>query len=168
MENLLDDFAAYIQGLCAKHVDIKHTEEESHFVVLHSDSQLQGKNQTYPLVTLDKLEISYTGPEDATRKMRLIEMMFLKKTANNAEASEILAVKTEMERVAEDFIKKIKKDKKNRAVYPFLKTLKLDEIRLNYIENNSINLFGALLSFNYDLPFSYELEDGRFTNDVLS
>ena len=162
MENLLDNFTDYISGLCEKHVEIQHSEEESHFVELNSDAQLKTPSQSYPVVTLDKLEITYTGPEDATRKQRYVELMFLDKVTNNGGNADVTAVKNRMERTAEDFIRKIKLDRKDRGKYPFLKTLKLSEIHLNFVENVSINVHGTLVSFNFDLPFIDKLEPGRF------
>ena len=162
MENLLDNFTDYISSLCKKHVEICHSEEESHFVELNSDSQLKTPNQSYPVVTLDKLEITYSGPEDATRKQRYVELMFLDKVTNNDGNAEITEVKNRMERISEDFIRKIKIDRKDRVKYPFLRTLKLSEIRLNFVENISINVHGTLVSFNFDLPFIDQLEPGRF------
>ena len=164
MENLLDDFTSYISLLCEKHVDIKHSEEESHFIQLHSDSQLKSKNQSYPVVTLDKLEITYMGVEDSIRKQRYVEIMFVDKLPSNSSNDEIQEAKNKMERISEDFIRKIKLDRKNRVAYPFLKTLKINEIRLNFVENAEINVHGTLLAFNFDLPFIDQLEDGRFTD----
>ena len=50
-DNSLTQFTAYVEMLCAKHVDIHHTQEEPHFIELNDEKQLAaGKNQVYPLV----------------------------------------------------------------------------------------------------------------------
>jgi hypothetical protein len=67
-----------------------------------------------------------------------------------------------MERIAEDFLKKIKVDKRDRKAFPFLKNLSLSDIELNFVENPGFNVYGALLSFNFELGFDETLESGRF------
>lgn len=162
--NSLDDFTSYIENLCRKHVVIKHTDEDCHFIQLNDDQQFQDlKSMTFPIVSLDKLTISYTGSEDSTRKSRYCELMFLE-SASAGDFSEIQIVKNRMERVAEDFVKKMKADRKQRALYPFLKTLVLSGIEFNFVENKADGLYGGLLSFNFDLPFIEALEPGRFTD----
>lgn len=164
--NLLADFTDYIESLCATHVDIKHVkgdEDNQHFIELNIDQQLQdSKHICYPLVCMEKLTISYTGLEDSTNKNRYCEIMFLDSVSDTTDFVSIQNVKNAMERVAEDFIKKFKADRKNRSKYPFLKRLVLSNMELNPIENKSITLYGWLLSFNFELPFNETLESGRF------
>lgn len=160
--NFLDDFTAYIEQLCTKHVEIRHSETDTHFLQLNDDEQFHDmKSLTFPIVTLDKLTVSYTGQEDATRKSRYCELMFL----DSAGAGDFVAIqdaKNRMERVAEDFIKKMKADRKNRIQYPFLRTLVLSGIEFNFVENKAHGLYGGLLSFDFELPFVEDLEAGRF------
>ncbi len=160
--NTLDDFTQYVENLCRKHVEIKHSDDDCHFLQLNDDQQFQElKNITFPMVTLDKLTVSYTGSEDSTRKSRYCELMFLDK-AGAGDFVEIQEVKNRMERVAEDFVKKMKADRKQRTLYPFLKTLVLSGVEFNFVENKAHGLYGGLLSFNFDLPFVDQLEAGRF------
>lgn len=167
--NQLSDFTAYIDSLCRKHVEILHSDDDRHFIELNDEQQLSdSKTLLYPLVTLDKLTVSYTGGEDFMNKNRYVEMMFLDSIRNSKDFVEIQLAKNAMERIAEDFLRKIKKDKRSRAKYPFLKNLSLSDIELNFVENSSLNVYGALLSFNFELGFVEELEDGRFTPDSES
>lgn len=164
-DNTLDQFTGYIESLCTKHVDILHTEEDPRFIELNSEKQMaRSKSQLYPLVTLDKLTISYTGDEDATRKNRMVEMLFLELISDPNDDVAISDAKNKMESVAEDFIRKMKIDKKNRAVYPFLKTLKVSDMTIDYAENEDKGLYGVLLSFSFELPFIMQLADGRFND----
>ena len=162
--NLLDQFTAYVETLCKQHVDIRHTEYERRFVELNSDEQLsKSKDQLFPFVALDKLTINYSGQEDATRKSRYVELLFLDR-AEAGDFAGIQAVKNKMERVAEDFIRKMKADRKKRNEFPFLRTLQLSGIEFNFIENKMIGVYGGLLSFNFELPFVEDLPAGRFVN----
>ena len=164
--NQLSDFTEYTENLCVKHVDILHVvddEDHKHFIELNDEQQLQdAKSFCYPLVTMDKLTISYNGQQDSTLKNRYVEIMFLDSVSDTGDFKRIQQVKNSMERVAEDFIMKMKTDRKDRVAYSFLKCLVLSNIELNFVENKAINLYGVLLSFNFELPFVETLEAGRF------
>jgi len=163
-DNLLDDFTAYIESLCRKHTSIKHTGEKKHFVRLDNDELLQdGKaNLYYPLVTMDKLTVSYTGLDDSFRKGRHVELMFLDHISDVGNFDNISDVWSNMESVAEDFLKKIRIDRRNTTLYPFLKSLTIDNAELDYVENIQTHLWGVLLSFDIGLPFNNCIEPGRF------
>lgn len=160
-KNLLDEFDNYIEGLCRKHTSIRHTDAKKHFVKLATDEILQGGKAIvfYPVVTLEKLTNSYTGLADSFRKNRHVEMMFLDHITDSGNFKQIEAVWTNMEFVAEDFLKKIRED---RRVYPFFKSLKIDNAELDYVENIQAHLWGVLLSFDIDLPFDNCIPQGRF------
>ncbi|GAB6122280.1 hypothetical protein [Dysgonomonas termitidis] len=160
-ENLLDDFTEYIENLCRKHVLIKHSAEKKHFVRLDNDELLQeGKaNIYYPVVTMEKLTVSYTSQPDNFRKSRHVELMFLDHIRDAGDFNNIENVWTKMEAVAEDFIKKIRVDKRN---LPFLKSLVMDNAELDYVENIKAHLWGVLLSFDINLPFDNCLDPDRF------
>lgn len=162
-KNLLDEFTAYIEDLCKKHTWIQHTAERKHFIRLDSDELLQeGKaNIYYPVVTMDKLTVSYTSEPDNFRKSRYIELMFLDHIRDAGDFNNIQNVWTKMEAVAEDFLNKIRMDKRN---LPFLKSLMIDNAELEYVENIKTHLWGVLLSFNIDLPFNNCLDPDRFDN----
>ena len=162
-DNLLANFTDYIKSLCASHVEILHTSSRKHFIELNDDEQLQNsKSLCYPLVALEKLSVFYNGQEDSALKNRHIEMMFLQTVKDAGDFTKIQEVKNAMERIAEDFIKKMKVDRKNRKIYPFLKNMVLSNIELNFVENKGMNLYGALISFDFELKFDETLEVGRF------
>ena len=160
-KNLLDEFDNYIEDLCRKHTSIRHTDKKKHFVKLAKDEILQeGKAVVfYPVVTLEKLTNTYTGLADSFRKNRHVELMFLDHLSDGGNFKQIESVWTNMESVAEDFLKKIRED---RRVYPFLKSLKVDNAELDYVENVQTHLWGVLLSFDIDLPFDNCIAPGRF------
>lgn len=163
---LLDDFTRYIENLCKKHVLIKHSAEEKHFVRLDNDELLQeGKAGIYcPVVTMDKLANTYTDQEDNFRKRRHVELMFLDHIRDAGNFNDIESVWTTMESVAEDFLKKIRADRKDRVNYPFLRSLVISNVELYYVENIEEHLWGVLLSFETDLPFNNCLDPERFDN----
>ncbi len=163
--NQLSDFTSYIEKLCRDHVDIRHSDRKQHFVELNNDQQMQdAKGLYHPIVTLDKLTVNYIGQEDATNKSRYVEMMFLDSTSQKGDFNAIQLIKNKMERVAEDFLKKMKVDRKNRKKFPFLRNLSITDAELNFVENGPMGLYGALLSFVFELPFDETLEDGRFVS----
>lgn len=165
-DNSLTQFTAYVEMLCAKHVDIHHTPEEPHFIELNDEKQLAaGKNQVYPLVALDKLTINYSGSNDGMLKSRVCDILFLDK-APAGDYVEVQRIKNKMELIAEEFVVKMKQDSRNRAKYPFLRNLVVGSIEINHVDNEGINLHGALLSFSYELPFPETIVEGRFDENV--
>lgn len=165
-DNSLTQFTAYVEMLCAKHVDIHHTPEEPHFIELNDEKQLAaGKNQVYPLVALDKLTINYSGSNDGMLKSRVCDILFLDK-APAGDYVEVQRIKNKMELIAEEFVVKMKQDSLDRAKYPFLRNLVVGSIEINHVDNEGINLHGALLSFSYELPFSEQISEGRFNENL--
>ena len=163
--NILEDFSAYIETLCREHSEILHASDDRHFMELNDQQQfVQSKVLRFPLVTLEKLNISYTGQNDGMRKNRYVEIMFLEQVRDAADFVKIQTIKNKTERIAEDFLKRMKADRKDRLNYPFLKCLTVSNIELNYVENKSINLYGTLLSLNFELPFDETLDAGRFVS----
>lgn len=164
MADLLTDFTDYIESLCVKHVDVKHNHNgEQHFVELSTDKMMQElKTLYYPFVTLDKLTITYPWHDDNRRKRRYIEMMFLDTVADAGDFARIKEVKSNMERIAEEFLLKIDKDRKDRKGFSFLRGLVMDGVELNYVENESVSMYGVLLSAQYELPYPGCLPAGRF------
>lgn len=165
-DNSLTQFTAYVEMLCAKHVDIHHTPEEPHFIELNDEKQLAaGKNQVYPLVALDKLTINYSGANDGMLKSRVCDILFLDK-APAGDYVEVQLIKNKMELIAEEFVVKMKQDSRDRAKYPYLRNLVVGSIEINHVDNEGINLHGALLSFSYEIPFSETIAEGRFDENV--
>ena len=161
--NSLQDFTAYIESLCTKHVDIRHIKSDPRFIELNSEKQLNAqRTQLYPIVALDKLTISYSGQNDAMQKSRIVDLLFLDKAKQVGDYAEVQLIKNRMERIAEEFVIRIKMDSKDRVNYPYLRNLVIGSIELNLIDNEGINLHGALLSFSYELPFTEYIEAGRF------
>ena len=164
MADLLDDFTAYIESLCEKHVDIQHNPSgERHFVELSTDKMMQKmKNLYYPFVTLDNLTITYPWSDDNRRKRRYLELMFLDNVSDTGDFVRIQEVKNNMEKIAEEFLLKIDEDRKDRRTFPFLRGLVMEGVEINYVENESATLYGVLLSAQYELPFPGCLSSGRF------
>ena len=164
--NQLSDFTGYIENLCVSHVVIKHVkddEDHQHFIELNDDQKIHDlKHICFPFVAMDKLTINYTGQNDGMNKNRYVELMFLDKVSDPGDYAGIQTAKNAMERIAEDFIKKFKVDRKDRATNPFLKCLVLSNISVDLVENKAESTYGALLSFNFELPFNETLETGRF------
>lgn len=162
-KNDLTDFTSYIESLCEKHTAVNHTEKKKHFLELGNDQQLQeGKKLYYPIVTMEKLTNSYTDQPDNIRKKRNIELMFLDHVQDAGNFNDINSIWNNMEWIAEDFLRKIKEDRRDKNTYPFLQKLRLNSAELDLVENVSTHLWGVLLSFELDIPFSECIEVGRF------
>lgn len=159
----LTDFTKYIESLCEQHTSINHTKDKAHFLELGNDQQLQmGKKLYYPVVTMEKLTNSYSDQPDNIRKKRNIELMFLDHVPDATNFKNINSIWDNMEWIAEDFLRKINQDKRDKKTYPFLQKLRLSNAELDLVENVSTHLWGVLLSFEIDLPFSECIEVGRF------
>ena len=158
----LSYFSHYIEMLARRHKDIRHTNAEMHFIELASDQQFQKmKSLVYPVVAFDRLTITYNMLEDAERKNRYVEIMFLDKCPVG-EFARIKAIKDKMEQIAEDFLIQIRNDRKKRNSYKFLRSMQLDSAEVNYVENESIGIFGVLLSVNVDSPMAMCFKEDPF------
>lgn len=161
--NQLSDFTLYMESLCKKHIDILHSDDQKHFVELNKAQQLtESKLFVYPLVTIDKLTVNYQNAEDFMTKNQHVEIMFLESVSDPADYAGIQQALNKMERITEDFIRKMKIDKRDRQAYPYLRNLALSDIELNFVENSSLGVYGTLLSMNFELPFVEVLDQGRF------
>lgn len=160
----LIDFTLYIEDLCKSHTLIKHRPTEKHFVRLAKDELLQETRALvfYPVVTMESLTNSYTSLEDSFRKSRHLELMFLDHVGDIGDFDSIEKVWDDMESIAEDFIRKIRVDKRDRKKYPFLQSLNMTSVELDRVENVQTHLWGVLLSFDLDLPFDNCIDAGRF------
>lgn len=160
--NSLDAFTLYIEDLCRRHTSINHTADEKHFVRLNSEELPQEQHTIikYPVVTMDKITATYTGAVDAEHKSRNIELMFLDWVTDPGDSNRIEAVFANMEEIAEDFLRRMKTDRRNKA-YPFLKNFTISA-ELDYVEAVSTLFYGVLLSFDFDAPFDNCIKDGRF------
>lgn len=162
MQNTLNDFTAYIRDLCKRHVDVKHTDTEKHFIELRAEAQFTSKSLRLPVVAIDKLQLTYKGQNDSLRKDRYIEILFLDKCADGSNTDKIQDIQDRMESICEDFINKMREDKKSRKI-DFLKNLIIGDIQVFQIENKNASLYGAMMSFSFDLPYSGVLRSGKFS-----
>lgn len=154
MENdVLKDFAAYVEYFCSIHKRIAHSEKKKHFVRLDSQELPQSINATlyYPVVTLEKLTATYSDLEDNPHKSRYIEMLFLDTVPDSGNFKRIEDVQSAMERIAESFIFKTKKMKRD-SKFPGLRNLRLTNVEIDYVSNVATLLWGVLLSFDLETP----------------
>jgi len=162
--NLIDDLTKYFEGLCRKHAWVLHSDTKKHFVRLDKEEQLEvGKTIHYPAVSLESLTCNYPMNEDSLTKGRHIEMMFLDRVSGSGDFVNIEKVKAKMETIAEDFLRKIRKDRKDRKTYPILKAMAMSEVELDYVEGVASCLYGVILSFNISMPFKEDIEEDHFT-----
>lgn len=163
--NLIDDLTLYFEGLCRKHSLILHSDTRKHFVRLDKEEQLNaGKTVHYPVVSMESLTSNYPMHEDSLTKGRHIEMMFLDNVSGSGEFVKIETAKAKMESIAEDFLRRIRIDRKNRTAYPVLKSMVMSEVELDYVEGIATSLYGVLLSFNISMPFKECIDAGRFVD----
>lgn len=159
--NSLNEFSKYIEDLCRSHTVINHSDEETHFLELGNDQQLQKQKRLYtPCVTLEKLENSYSDQSDNIRKKKHVEIMFLDKVSDAGDFDKINLVWNEMEWVGEDFLKQIRLGQRSRNVS--LHKLKLSGAEMHLVENVATNMWGVLLSFEIELQFDECIQPGRF------
>jgi hypothetical protein len=162
--NLLEDFTEYVEYFCRIHKKIAHSPEKKHFVRLDHEELSQSINNRlfYPAVTLEKLTASYTGIEDSPVKNRHIEMLFLDKVKDAGDFKLIEEVQSRMESLAESFIFKTRKMRRNPN-FPVLRNLRLTDIEIDYVSNIATLLWGVLLSFDLEMPISECVNEDDFT-----
>ena len=165
MENdVLKDFAAYAEYFCRISKKIGHSPERKHFVRLDRQELKQSINAAlyFPVVTLEKLTASYSDAADNPRKSRYIEMLFLDKVPDAGDFAQIEDVQSRMESLAESFVFKTRKMRRNTA-FPFLRNLRLTNVELDYVSNISTLLCGVLLSFDMETPMEECVNEDDFT-----
>lgn len=163
--NLIDDLTSYFEGLCKKHAWVCHTDQKKHFVRLDKEEQLYvGKTIYYPVVTMESLTSNYPMHEDSLTKGRYIEIMVLDHVSGSGDYSKIEATKARMETIAEDFLRRIRIDRKKRSEYPILKSMSMSDVELDYVEGVATSLYGVLLSFNLSMPFKESIDEGHFVD----
>jgi len=161
--NLLDDFTAYVEYFCRIHKKIGHSGEKKHFVRLDHEELAQGLNGKlyFPIVTMEKLTASYSDVTDSAQKSRHIEMLFLDKVPDSGNFKQIEQVQSKMEAIAECFIFKTRKMRRNLR-FSFLRNLKLTGVEINYVSNISTFLWGVLLSFDMETPITECVNEDDF------
>jgi len=163
--NVLKDFTAYVEYFCSIHKQIAHTKDKKHFVRLDSQELSQSLTTVlyFPVVTLEKLTASYSDQVDSPLKTRHIEMLFLDKVPDPGDFKKIEEIQSEMERIAESFIFKTKKMKRNPA-FSVLRNLRLTNVEIDYVSNIATLLWGVLLSFDLETPIMECINDNDFIN----
>ncbi|MDR2086005.1 MAG: hypothetical protein LBP72_02400 [Dysgonamonadaceae bacterium] len=151
--NSLRDFSDYVEYFCRIHKQIAHTDERKHFVRLDHQELTQSINAGlyFPVVTLEKLTISYSDTADSFGKSRYIEMLFLDKVPDAGNFRQIEDVQSRMEKLAESFIFKTRTMRRHPE-WPELRTLRIHGVEINYVSNIKSLLWGVLLSFDMEMP----------------
>lgn len=151
--NTISSFSKYLENLCRQHKDILHSDENKHFIRLCANEQLSArKTICLPLVSLDKLTVSYKGDADNVKKNRLVEILFLDNVNDAGDFEKISDTWDRMEKLADDFLLKIKEDSKDRDNYPFLRNFSIGGAELEYLENVG-TLWGVILSIEILISF---------------
>lgn len=153
INNTISSFNQYLEELCSQHKDVLHTPEKRHFIRLCAEEQLSArKTICLPVIALDKLTVSYKGQEDSVKKHRFVELLFLDNVSDAGDFNQICNVWDRMEKIADDFLLKMKEDRKDKTNYPFLKNFSIDGAELEYLENVG-TLWGVILSIEIPVPF---------------
>ena len=161
--NVLKDFADYVEYFCRIHTKIMHRDDRKHFVRLDNQELQQSINANlyYPVVTLEKLTAGYSDVADSPQKTRHIEMLFLDSVSDAGNPKEIENVQSRMENIAESFIFKTQKMRRN-SKFETLRNLKMSNIELDYVSNIATLLWGVLLSFDVEIPISNCIDENDF------
>jgi hypothetical protein len=149
----LRDFSDYVEYFCSIHKQIVHSPERKHFVRLDHQELTQSINTGlyFPVVTMEKLTVTYSDMPDNTSKSRYIEMLFLDRVPDAGDFKQIEDVQTRMEKLAESFIFKTRKMRRNPE-WQELRTLRISSVEINYVSNIKSLLWGVLLSFDLEIP----------------
>lgn len=166
--NTISSFSKYLEDLSRMHKDIRHSDEKTHFIRLCRDEQITSRKNIYtPVVSIDKLSVGYKGSEDSVRKNRTVELLFLDNVSNASDFNAISDTWDRMEKIADDFLLKMKMDRENRNDYPFLRNFSIDGAELEYLEAVG-TLWGVLLSFELPIPFSECLDPDTYLKNAFN
>jgi hypothetical protein len=158
----LRDFSDYVEYFCRIHKKIAHSPEKKHFVRLDHQELAQSINANlyFPVVTLEKLTLTYSNMADNPNSLRHIEMLFLDKVPDAGDFKQIENVQYRMEKLAESFFFKTKNIDRNK--WPEFKRLRISSAEIDYVSNIKSFLWGVLLSFDLEMPCAECIDEDDF------
>lgn len=145
-------FVEYIEDLAKMHVDIKHDPDNAiHF--LSSDSRkhtYMDSELCYPAIIIDRGSgFSFSGGPGAYYKDKMYVIFILVHVSDTSDYAEIDAAFQKCENILCDIVNKMMEDKREQGLR-FLKTFKLEDVEVEYVENIDHSQYGIMAV----LPFS--------------
>lgn len=139
-------FADYIENLATRHVDIKHDPQNAiHFLSSESKKHTSIDSELcYPALILDRGNgFSFSGSPGAYFKDRMYILFILIHVSDTSNYQEINEAFQKSENILCDLINQMIEDKRNPDLR-FLKTFKLEEVEVEFVENMDNSQYGVM------------------------
>lgn len=163
------DLINYFESLARRHVLIQHTDTEKHFFRMELDELLGGFNRTdtvFPFLVLEGYSIDFTDNlSDNVFKNREGAFILMDKVSNPTDYDALHEVWDKLESIVDDFLAKIKADKRNPAT-PVIRNFDLSSIHVSLILNDINNSAGLRVRYQLSSPSPMEVNPAKWINEV--
>lgn len=146
------NFSEYIESLCAKHKDIKHSDTECHYTDISEGAQngYAHMHMHFPCVVLEEESVTFSnGQTDLEHDHHIV--LFLDHVRDTGDADEIRTVFNHMKTVAVDFLRRMNRDKK-KTIKP-LARFTINEVEMERVSLQAAALYGYAMSVNIETQF---------------
>ncbi len=151
----MNQLANYIEVLASKHIDIRHSEDEIHYLnatrekVTALDSVLH-----YPAVILNRGEgFGFSGVPSAVFKDKEWQLFFVEHVTDTSDYEQIEEKFSHCEAILEEFLNRILEDKRKPQLFPFLRTFDITGVTCYYVENSDNSLYGVMAVFDMETTY---------------
>lgn len=153
----ISNFSEYLEDLCKRHVDVKHSPTAKHFV--DSEAEKDTSEDTtlcYPAVILSKGSFAYSGSPDAYTKGYSYNLFVLEHITDTGDYEQIRTKRAFCSMILDELLQKIMEDKRARK-HPFLTMFSLSGIEGDDVENIDNALYGVMVELSIDIPFPVKI-----------
>jgi len=141
---VLQELSNYIEDLCRRHILIKHSSSERHFVNLNDDKKQTALAQElhYPAVYFSTSGYQLQGTDTAMKRMHTCRLEVWYHVTDTADYAQIEQRLSQANDILCDILAQMIHDKRQRAV-SVLKGIMLDGVQVFDIENRDNALYGC-------------------------
>lgn len=147
-------FGDYLENLSTRHIDIKHSKEEMHYVDTRDEKNNSiDSTLCYPCVLLEKNSYKYVGSHISYQKDRDYLLFILDHVTDTGDYEQIENAINKSEQILDEFLTQMIEDKRSR-IYPFLIGFNLDRVEVENICNKDNSLYGVAALLTVPVQFN--------------
>ena len=145
---ILQNLSDYIETLCRKHQDIRHSDTECHYVNLNDDKKqtFLAENMRYPAVMFETSGFRLSGTGDDLVMLHNCRIQVLQHVADTADYAQLEQTLSQCNEIICDIFAKMIDDKRKRHIR-VLAYISFDGIEVRDIQNQSNALYGCYADF---------------------
>jgi len=162
------DLILYFENIARKHVDILHSDEETHFFRMEIDEVLEGINRSdvaYPMLILEGYGFAFTdNKSDNLLKNREGAFILLDHLSDTSNHNLIHEKWDELEIIATEILMKIKTDKRN-PLTPVVRNFDFDSVHASLLLNELGNDVGIRINYTITSPTNSDVNPDKWIPD---